>query len=146
LSKVLLVRLCVIQFTRYSVQLSAFAVSLFNLAHPKSFVKNFFQVFSFFFFICALRSAFARALGYITTSPSICQALFSTFLKNFGGPFGPPIYRYFTITECRQSDHSHRRFSCKPRQRYLRYPHPGRQRSYAPTGSSASRLLHGSWV
>jgi len=46
LSKVFLVRLHVIQFTRYSVRCFVFARSFLILSHSNSFVKNFFQVFA----------------------------------------------------------------------------------------------------
>ena len=51
------------------------------LAHLKSFVKNFFQVFSNFFFFRASLWLVARALTYVSTSQVICQELFSSFFK-----------------------------------------------------------------
>ena len=54
------------------------------LPHSQAFVKNFFQVFLNFFVLsfAALRAAAAVAtVSHLTTSPSLCQELFSTFFK-----------------------------------------------------------------
>ena len=81
-----LVRLHVIQFTRYSSKLPALAVSLYILAHRFAFVKNFFQVFQTFLFI-DFRFSMCRfptgQLANINTRLEVCQELFSNFVSCF---------------------------------------------------------------
>ena len=76
-----LVRLHVIQFTRYSFQLFAHAVSSLILSHPTAFVKNFFQVFSKFFVVCFCMFAVSQQLNHISTFRFTCQELFSFLFK-----------------------------------------------------------------
>ena len=78
LSKVF-VRLCVIQFTRYSRR-SALAVSLFILAWRFLKVKNFFPFFLLFSSrFCFPDAPRSDAPAYITKPPLTCQPLFSPF-------------------------------------------------------------------
>ena len=71
-----------LRYSIYKVQISLFTLtdSLFILAHSVSFVKNFFQVFSnfseVFFAGCS-----CEQLHQVSTSVTICQALFSRFCK-----------------------------------------------------------------
>ena len=60
------------------------------LAHPKSFVKNFFQVFANFFWICYSFDAAQKRPAYISTQATICQALFFDFFNFLSGSFYPP--------------------------------------------------------
>ena len=76
-----LVRLHVIQFTRYSFQLSAHAVSSLILSHPTGFVKNFFQVFSKFLSVVFVSRRSRKQLIYISTCRLTCQELFSFLFK-----------------------------------------------------------------
>ena len=94
LSKVFLVRLHVIQFTRYrrcSCKLSL-ATNFYMLSQLISFVKYFFKFLKTFskcfkqIFSCKCcppsSTPFIRQLSYVSTSSRICQELFS-FLSNF---------------------------------------------------------------
>ena len=54
-----------------------------------------------------------------------------------GASFEAPSLLYFVLIPHRQSGHSRLRFSYRQQQRYRRYLHHGRRRSYVPTGSSA---------
>ena len=100
MSKVFIVRFHVIQFTRYSVR-SALAVSFYILAHRKSFVKNFFQVFSIFFavfvsFMPPLRTAliyyqiFPALSSFIFIFFHFLLRLFFHFLPRVWGAYFPP--------------------------------------------------------
>ena len=102
--------------------------------------------FKFLFVLWCFTGLSPERLDILSPPPPFVKHYFRLFSKNFGGPYGPPIYGNCFITEYHQSGRNRRRFSYKPQQKYLHYPHPGRQRSYAPAGSSASQLPHGSWV
>ena len=67
-----------LRYSIYKVQnsLNRSAVSLFNLAHLSSFVKNFFQVFTFFFSRWHCFAPLTGALQYNNRSIPFCQALF----------------------------------------------------------------------
>ena len=101
-----LVRLHVIQFTRYrrcSCKLSL-AANFYILAQLFSFVKYFFQVFKTFLKHSAsafLKMCAARwQLRYNTTSFSICQHLFSFFLNFFQDYFSTCLFHLFPRFYC----------------------------------------------
>ena len=60
------------------------------LAHPKSFVKYFFQVFANFFWICYSFGVARKRPAYISTQVTICQALFFDSFNFLSGLFYPP--------------------------------------------------------
>ena len=71
------------------------------------------------------------------------RPLFSYDLTTTGGAsFEAPLPLF--LIQYRQSSHNHRRCVYKQPRRFRRCPHPGRQRSCDPAGSSASPLPHGS--
>ena len=130
-----------------TVSSSALAVSLLMLPHSKPFVKNFFQVFSNFFLFCGVSLGFRpSAWIYYHLPLHLSSIIFDFFQKILEALSGLQVYGNRLITECHRSGHNRRRFSYKQRQTCRRYPHPGMRRSYAPAGSSASQLPHGSWV
>ena len=146
-----LVRLHVIQFTRYSRCRSR--VSLLILSHRFPFVKNFFQVFSNFF-LCDLLSLRSRdSLHILADTHALVKGFFTNFAIIFmvrsnrkQESLSGLLLEISKVILHHQSDHNHRRFCDRPQQMFHRYPHHGRQRSYAPADSSAAPLPHGSWV
>ena len=140
-----LVRLHVIQFTRYSSLPRVLAVSLFILAQHFQFVKNFFQVPSIFFALPVFFRCPSGQLQYITRRPpdlsrTFCR-FFAPFFKKTGGLFQGPHSISFCLIWHHQSTRSRHRFCGKRQQRNRRYPHRGKQRSYDPADSSAAQLL-----
>ena len=74
-----IVRLCVIQFTRYI----PFAAANFDiLAQLFDFVKNFFHFLANFFSLCFFARS-SRALAYFSRVYPFCQYLFSFFYTYF---------------------------------------------------------------
>ena len=114
------------------------------------FVKNFFQVFSNFFVFGIFIAALVDSFDILPQPPSICQALFSCFFdffqKHKKGSLSRPLPYHLTVIWNHGSSHSRRRFYGRPQRTRRRYPHPGKQRSYVPTGSSAGQPLPGSWA
>ena len=146
MSKVFIVRLCVIQFTRYIL----FAAANFDIITQLSaFVKHFFQVFANFFRALFLSCASLERLRILADIIPFVKRFFQFFSKYFDikirGPFGPLLH-ILIVRLHPQSGHSHHRFSYKQQRMHRRYPHPGMRRNYAPADSSAEQLLHGSWV
>ena len=142
---------CLFVFALFNLQgtelAGRFAVSLLTLPHLLPFVKNFFQVFSNFFFVVFVRLCSRKSLAYISRSTYICQALFSTFLKNFSHEKIPRLSRgIWGINRYHSAGRSRRHFSYRPLRSSRRYPHRGMQRSYDPAGSSAELPLLWSWA
>ena len=130
-----------------TVSSSALAVSLLMLPHSKPFVKNFFQVFSNFFLFCGVSLGFRpSAWIYYHLPLHLSSTIFDFFQKILEALSGLQVYGNRLITECHRSVHNRHHFACIQQQTFRHCLHPGKRRSYAPAGSSASQLPHGSWV
>ena len=142
MSKVFIVRLCVIQFTRYI----PFAAANFDiLSQNFSFVKYFFRVFPNFFLFCSFLSR-SPERSHILADYSLFVKHFFDFLQKFLGTFASPQkHDFLSFILHPRSSHSRRHYACKRPRRHRYYPHPGKRRSCAPAGSSAGLPPHGSW-
>ena len=158
MSKVFLVRLHVIQFTRYSVKfLQALARSELLYVSTTLFVcQVLFSSFSNFFSCVSLSSgpaAVHQQLPYDNTMLLICQRVFSTlsnsyisifylFSKKLKGPLSRPLlYLVSGVIQHHRSGHNHRRFCDKQQRRIRRYLRHGTRRNHDPADSSAGQPL-----
>ena len=144
----LIVRLNVIQFTRYSVRCTLAS----QLAYTSTFISICQELFSSFFKFLFLCSYFAPPCRTACIYYHVKRLLstpyfrFFQFFPNqkrglFRGPLGS-----CSVIRHRRSGHS-RLLPCgRPLRRHRRYPHPGKRRNYGPADSSAAPPPPGSWA
>ena len=90
LSKVFIVRLCVIQFTRYILFAAA---NFYIITQLSSFVKNFFQVFPNFFSLCYFCLALVERLRILAHTSPFVKYFFHFFTCIFQN-------QQFVVTSC----------------------------------------------
>ena len=97
-----LVRLHVIQFTRYSVKFSSklsLAANFYMLAYRFQFVKNFFQVFSNFFSIRYLSCRSRDSFDIISLHNRFVNTFFKGNYFYFESLFQIPSFRWFSVID-----------------------------------------------